>query len=67
MRLVEGTHTTPSRLGADGGTTVTRVVQKEAELKLTKLMDADDIEAYLTTFERMMGAYEIEKTFRLAP
>ena len=52
MWLVEGTHTTPtSRPGADGGTTVTRVVQKEAELKLTKLTDADDFEAYLTTFK----------------
>jgi hypothetical protein len=46
------------------------LVQKEVELRLTKLADADDIEAYLTTFERMMGAYEIDKTkwaFRLAP
>ena len=35
-----------------------------------KLTEADDIEAYLTMFERMMAAYEVEKTrwaYRLAP
>ena len=41
-------------------------------LKLAKLGDEDDIEAYLTTFERMrmMAAYEVEKaggTYKLAP
>ena len=39
-------------------------------LKLAKLGDDDDIEAYLTTFERMMAAYEVEKarwTYKLAP
>ena len=37
---------------------------------MMQLTDADDIEAYLTTFETMMGAYKMEKTkwsFRLAP
>ena len=39
-------------------------------VKLTKLTEADDIEAYLTTFERMMAAYEVEETrwvYKLAP
>ena len=39
-------------------------------VKLTKLTKADDIEAYLTTFERIMAAYEVEKTrraYKLAP
>ena len=43
---------------------------KNEQLKLTKLSDADDVEAYLTTFERMMKVYEIEDNkwaFRLAP
>ena len=70
MQLVEGAHPPPMcRSSADRGTTVTRVIQKEAELKLTKLTDVDDIKAYLTIFKRVMGAYEIEKakwTFRLA-
>ena len=38
--------------------------------KLSKLMEADDIEAYLTTFERTMEAYEIDQgrwAFNLAP
>jgi precorrin-3B methylase len=35
--------------------------QREREsVKLTRLSDSDDIEAYLTTFERMMEAYKIE-------
>lgn len=49
--------------------------EKEAKrdsdpMKLTRLTDADDIESYLTTFERMMTAYEIDKArwaFKLAP
>ena len=39
-------------------------------LKLTKLTNTDDVEAYLTTFERMMKAYAMEKArwaFVLAP
>ena len=43
---------------------------KLEQLKLTKLTDSEDIEAYLTTFERMMGVYEITEdkwAFRLAP
>ena len=39
-------------------------------LKLAKLAESDDIEAYLTTFERLMAAYEIDASrwaFLLAP
>ena len=39
-------------------------------LRLTKLTNTDDVEAYLTTFERMLKAYAVEKarwTFVLAP
>ena len=42
----------------------------ENTLKLTRLSDQDDVEAYLTTFERMMVAYEIKEArwaFKLAP
>ena len=31
------------------------------QLKLTKLTDQDDIEAFLTTFERMMGVFGIDR------
>ena len=43
---------------------------KEREVRVAKLTDSDDIEAYLTTFERQMQVYEIEKerwAFKLAP
>ena len=39
-------------------------------VKLTRLSESDDIEAYLTTFERMMRAYEVNEErwpFKLAP
>ena len=42
----------------------------EGELKLTKLSEQDDIEAYLTTYERMMVIYEVPEerwAVRLAP
>lgn len=42
----------------------------EHDLKLCRLTDEDDIEAYLTTFERMIEAYKIPKqrwVFKLAP
>ena len=38
--------------------------------KLTKLGESDDVEAYLTTFERMMAAYGVNRpqcVYRLAP
>ena len=40
------------------------------ELRLTKLSDSEDIEAYLPTFERMMRVYEVPEdrwVFKLAP
>ena len=40
------------------------------KVKLTKLGEGDDIEAYLKTFERMMAAYDIPRArwvFKLAP
>ena len=40
------------------------------QVKLTKLGDGDDIESYITTFERMMTAYEVPKErwiYKLAP
>ena len=42
----------------------------DGELRVAKLTDRDDIEAYLTTFERLMSAYNIPKDrwiFKLAP
>ena len=42
----------------------------EALVKVAKLMDSDDIEEYLLTFERQMAAYEIDQSrwaFILAP
>uniref|UniRef100_A0A1X7VFZ1 Uncharacterized protein n=1 Tax=Amphimedon queenslandica TaxID=400682 RepID=A0A1X7VFZ1_AMPQE len=43
---------------------------RDKDVKLTNLMDNDDIEAYLTTFERQMTAYEVPSghwVFKLAP
>ena len=40
------------------------------QIKLTKLSESDDVEAYLTTFEGMMEAYRVEKSkwaYLLAP
>lgn len=42
----------------------------ESTVKVTKLTEDDDVEGYLTTFERQMAAYEIEKkrwAYLLAP
>jgi len=39
-------------------------------VKLTKLTDSDDIESYLTTFERKMVAYSTlysQRAFKLSP
>ena len=50
-------------------TSVLRQGRSEPEVKLTRLTNQDDIEAYLTTFERMMIAYEVDKSrwaFKLA-
>ncbi|ETW98513.1 MAG: hypothetical protein ETSY2_42715 [Candidatus Entotheonella gemina] len=52
-------------------TTTTRRSPNDCEgMRLTRLSDQDDIEAYLLTFERMMQAYEVDRprwTYRLAP
>ena len=56
-KKAESSSGTSSR-AADGG------------LRVAKLTDRDDIEAYLTTFERLMSAYNIPKDrwiFKLAP
>ena len=45
-------------------------VGSEQAMKLTKLTESDDVEAYLTTFERMMEAYQVDKAkwaYLLAP
>ena len=42
----------------------------EQTVKLTKLSESDDVEAYLTTFERMMEVYQVDKrkwAYLLAP
>ena len=44
--------------------------EKEKDVRVAKLTDNDDIEAYLTTFERQMRAYEVRKerwAYKLAP
>ena len=48
----------------------TRKGPSEKYVQLLRLTEKDDIETYLTTFERVMEAYEIEKSrwaFKLAP
>ena len=67
-RALEGVGTLREPSGEDGA----RVARRDAEvgLKLTKLGESDDIEAFLTTFERMMVAYGVDKAqwvYRLAP
>ena len=41
------------------GEAYNRQVDQERDVKITKLSEEDDIEAYLTTFERCMQAYKI--------
>ena len=41
------------------GEAIERRVTKDHEVKVAKLVDSDDIEAFLTTFERLMKAHEI--------
>ena len=46
-----------------------RVRDAEVGPKLTKLGESDDVEAYLTTIERMMAAYRVDRSqsvYRLA-
>ena len=43
---------------------------RERDAQLVRLTEKDDIETYLTTFEQVMEAYEMDKnrwTFKLAP
>ena len=61
-RLVEGVN--------KQGDAALRSIEKDREVKVTKLTEADDIEAYLTTFERLMKAYEVPRnrwSYKLAP
>ena len=61
LKVVEKT-TSGSGLGAGA--------PYENDAKVSKLTEADDIEAYLTTFERLMGAFTVPKerwVFKLAP
>lgn len=51
MRLVENVGKSKSSLQSGEGV-----------VKVAKLTDADDIEAYLTTFEQLMAAYLIDAT-----
>ena len=49
---------------------VPAVVTASRDVRLPKLTEEDDIESYLTIFERMMAGYEIEQgrwAFKLAP
>ena len=72
MRIVERSHSREeSRSGGDAMlSSATTGRRNLSELKLTKLADNDDIEAYLTTFERLAGGFGIEKerwAYLLAP
>ena len=55
----------------DQGEVAQRVQEaKDKDVKIAKLADTDDIEAYLTTFERQMVAYDVLRgrwVFKLAP
>ncbi len=45
-------------------------MQRADKVKVSKLTEEDDIKSYLTTFERLMQAYEIPKVrwaYKLAP
>ena len=68
MHLVEVVTRPSSRV--EEGTTGNRDTGRDEPPKITKLSNDDDIEAYLTTFERLMTAHEIPKrrwSFELAP
>ena len=67
LKLVEGVQGNKG-----GGLESHSMCETEKEARVTKLTedDDDDIEAYLTTFERMMDAYEVPQSrwsFKLAP
>ena len=61
--LVDGIH-------EQGEATLREQAAKDKDVRVAKLTDANDVEAYLTTFERQMVAYEVPRrqwTFKLAP
>ena len=65
LKVVEKSHEETSGLKKGA-----RSAGDDKDVKLTKLSDSDDVEACLTTFERMMAAFEVDKTrwvFKLAP
>lgn len=58
------------RLVTERATSAPVRVSDAEPVKLTRLAESDDIEAYLTTFERMMEAFEVDRArwpFKLAP
>ena len=62
MKLVQE----QARSATPGNGTVT----VERDVKFTKLTEADDVEAYLTTFERTMSAFKVPReqwVYKLAP
>jgi hypothetical protein len=65
QRLIEGVQ----RANEEGLEVASRGAG-EKEVKVAKLMEEDDVEAYLTTFERLMEAYGVPRQrwpFKLAP
>lgn len=59
QRLMEGTTTCT----CGEAPSMCRIATSGLEVKLTKLSAQDDVKAYLTTFERVMGAYRVEETW----
>ena len=47
--------------------TPTRPASENERVKLSKLTETDDVEAYLTTFERMMTVYEVDRGIQTGP
>ena len=65
LKVVERSHE-----GTSGTKREVQGAGDEKEVRLTKLSEAGDVEAYFTTFERMMTAFEVQKerwVFKLAP
>ena len=48
------------------GEAVSQRAEKDRDVKVPKLMEEDDIVAYLSMFERIMNAYEGRWAFKLA-
>ena len=65
LKVVQRSHE-----GTSGAKREARGAVDEEKVRLTELSEADDVEAYLTTFERMMTALEVQKewwVFKLVP